>query len=320
MTSSPLGYLDGAGPKAHSVVPLTWFVLLVSIAVCIIIGALLWMAIRRRRATDNPAEIHSIPVSRGADGIRWITVGLLASAVPLAATLVWTMISLAAIAEPPTDPAFTIDVTGHQWWWEVRYNGSTPADTFVTANEIHIPVGVPVLVRLHGGDVIHSFWVPKLTGKTDTIPGQTNLSWLQADDIGRYLGQCTEFCGYQHAHMQFEVVAQSPGDFAAWRSAQVMPAAEAATAEESRGRAFVEYRCGLCHQVRGTGAGAVTAPDLTHVMSRRMLAAGTLANNPSNLRDWIQTPHIAKPDSLMPDQNLTTQQLADTLAYVESLK
>jgi cytochrome c oxidase subunit II len=320
MSLSPLGYLDSAGPRAHSVVALTWFTLIVSIVVCIVILALLWIAIRRTRVGDNAADMQSIPVTRGENGLRWITVGLFASAIPLAVTLVWTMISLAAVAQPPVSPALTLDVTGRQWWWEVRYNGLQPSDTFVTANEIHIPVGVPVLVRLHGADVIHSFWVPKLTGKTDTIPGQTNLSWLQADQAGRYLGQCTEFCGYQHAHMQFEIVADDKDAFAAWRTAQLQPAAAPSTAQQSRGMALVEYRCGLCHQVRGTGAGAVTAPDLTHVMSRRLLAAGTVPNDPSSLREWIQTPQLLKPSSLMPDQNLTELQLADTLAYLESLK
>ena len=318
--SSPLGYLDSAGPRAHSVVALTWFTLIVSIVVCVVISALLCIAIRRSRVGDKATDMRSIPVTRGENGVRWITVGLLASAIPLAVTLVWTMISLVAVAQPAVSPALILDVTGRQWWWEVRYNGATPSDTFVTANEIHIPVGVPVLVRLHGADVIHSFWVPKLTGKTDTIPGQTNLSWLQADHAGRYLGQCTEFCGYQHAHMQFEIVADEEQDFAAWRTAQLLPARAPSTAQQSRGMTLVEYRCGLCHQVRGTDAGAVSAPDLTHVMSRRLLAAGTVPNDPSRLREWIQTPQRLKPSSLMPDQNLTEIQLADTMAYVESLK
>jgi cytochrome c oxidase subunit 2 len=320
MSLSPLAYLDSAGPRAHSVVALTWFTLIVSIIVCIVISVLLWIAIRRTRAGDDPTDMRSIPISLGGNGTRWITVGMLASAVPLAVTLVWTMVSLAAVTQPPPSPGLVLDVTGRQWWWEVRYNGLTPSETFLTANEIHIPVGVPVLVRLHGADVIHSFWVPKLTGKTDTIPGQTNLSWLQADRAGRYLGQCTEFCGYQHAHMQFEVVADDEADFAAWRAAQLQPATIPSTAEQSRGMALVEYRCGLCHQVRGTGAGAVTAPDLTHVMSRQMLAAGAVHNDPASLRDWIQKPQTFKPKTLMPDQNLSEQQLADTLAYVETLK
>jgi cytochrome c oxidase subunit II len=318
--SSPLAYLDSAGPRAQAILPLTWFTLGVSVVVCLVIGVLLWIAVRRTRHGDDSTPMRGIPVERGGNGIRWITVGLAISAVPLAVTLVWTMVTLAAVAGPPPNPGLVLDVTAHQFWWEVKYSGATPADEFTTANEIHIPVHVPVLVRLHGGDVIHSFWVPKLSGKTDAIPGQTNLSWMQADAPGRYLGQCSEFCGWQHAHMQFEVVAEPQAQFESWRSTQLEPAPQPKTPEQMRGQAFVEYRCGLCHQVRGTSAGAVSAPDLTHLMSRRTLAAGTLPNDYGNLAGWIQDPQAWKPGNQMPNQYLTGSQLADTLAYLESLK
>jgi cytochrome c oxidase subunit 2 len=319
MSTSPLGYLDSAGPRAQSVVPLTWFTLSVSIAVCLVIAILLWMAVRRARSGDA-GNMRAIPVERGGDGIRWITMGLLISAVPLAITLVWTMVTLAAVVGPPAHPGLVLDVTAHQFWWEVKYNGDTPADGFTTANEIHIPLDVPVLVRLHGGDVIHSFWVPKLSGKTDAIPGQTNMSWMQADTAGRYLGQCSEFCGWQHAHMQFEVVAEPQAEYDAWRAAQLQPAPPPTTPEQVRGLEFVEYRCGLCHQVRGTRAGAVMGPDLTHLMSRRRIAAGAIPNDYGNLAGWIQAPQTSKPGSQMPNQFLSGQQLADTLAYLELLK
>jgi cytochrome c oxidase subunit II len=326
MRPSPLSYLDAAGLRAQRILPLTWFTLAVSILVCLVIGVLLWVALARTRRADNSLEnraipdMRAIPIERGAPGIKWISIGLLISAVPLAAALIWTMLTLAAIAGPPLHPALTLDVTARQWWWEVQYNGSQPSEVFATANEIHIPVGVPVLVRLHGGDVIHSFWVPKLSGKTDVIPGQTNTSWMQAEQPGRYLGQCSEFCGFQHAHMQFEVVAETQSDFDAWQIAQRRAAEPPATPEQSRGLALVEYRCGLCHRVRGTEAGALSAPDLTHLMSRRTLAAGTLLNNPGNLVGWIQNPQNIKPGNLMPDQYLSAPQLIDTLAYLESLK
>ena len=321
MRPSPLDYLSSAaGLRAQAILPLTRFTLGISIVVCVVIAILLWMAVRRARPEDNPLEMRSIPVERGGSGIRWIGIGLIISAVPLAATLVWTMLTLAAIAGPPAHPGLVLDVTGRQWWWEVQYNSLHPADIFTTANEIHIPVGVPVLVRLHGGDVIHSFWVPKLSGKTDAIPGLTNLSWIQADKPGRYLGQCSEYCGYQHAHMQFEVVAESQDDFDKWRTVQREQAAPPVTPAQARGLALVEYRCGLCHRVRGTEAGAISAPDLTHVMSRRTLAAGTLLNNPGNLVGWIQNPQNIKPGSQMPNQYLSAQQLSDALAYLELLK
>ena len=320
MNDTPLSYLSSAGRRADITLPLTWLTLIISILVCLIIAVLLWQAVRRARANGGAEATRTAPVERGADGVRWIKVGLLLSAAPLLVTLVWTMVALAKVSGPPANPALTLDVTGHQWWWEVEYHGSGPSETFRTANEIHIPVGVPVLVRLHGADVIHSFWVPKLTGKTDTIPGQTNISWLQARQPGRYQGQCTEYCGFQHAHMAFEVVAESNVVFEQWRTHQLEAAPAPGTDEQRRGMELVEYRCGLCHQVRGTSAGAISAPDLTHLMSRRMLAAGTLFNNPGNLVGWIQDPQGIKPGSLMPEQYLSAQQLTDLGAYLESLR
>jgi len=314
---SPLGYLNAAGARADVILPLTWFTLIVSAVVCIVITALLWAGIRRRQATT---DIRSVPLEHGGNGLRWISLGVLISAVPLFITLVWTMVALAKVSGPPRNPALTLDVTGHEWWWEVRYNAPRTSEIFTTANEIHIPVGVPVLVRLHGADVIHSFWVPKLSGKTDAIPGQINMSWLQARVPGRYRGACQEFCGSQHANMAFEIVAQSRDDYDLWREAQVQAAPDPTTQPQIRGLNVVEYRCGLCHQVRGTRAGAVSAPDLTHVMSRRLLAAGTIPNTPGNLAGWIQNPQALKPNSLMPNQYLSGEQLSDVLAYLETLK
>jgi cytochrome c oxidase subunit 2 len=315
---APLGYLTAAGTRADVILPLTWFTIVVSTVVCIVIAVLLWAGIRRRHTSLT--DIGSVPVERGGNGLRWISWGVLISAVPLFITLVWTMVALAKVSGPPRNPALTLDVTGHEWWWEVRYNSPRDSEIFTTANEIHIPVGVPVLVRLHGADVIHSFWVPKLSGKTDAIPGQINMSWLEARVPGRYRGACQEFCGSQHANMAFEVVAQSREDYDLWRAAQLQAAPDPATQPQIRGLDVVEYRCGLCHQVRGTRAGAISAPDLTHVMSRRLLAAGTIPNTPGNLAGWIQNPQALKPNSLMPNQYLSGEQLSDVLAYLETLK
>ena len=171
MNLSPLSYLDSAGARANQILPLTRFTLLVAITVCVVIGILLWIAVRRSRPLDRAIGMRAVPIERGGSGLRWIGLGLIISAVPLTATLVWTLLTLAAIAGPPPNPGLVLDVTGHQWWWDVKYDAPRPNETFTTANEIHIPVGVPVLVRLHGGDVIHSFWVPKLSGKTGCHPG-----------------------------------------------------------------------------------------------------------------------------------------------------
>lgn len=239
---------------------------------------------------------------------------------PLGITLVWTMVTLAAVSGPPANTGLTLDVTGHQWWWEVTYLSSDPSQVFTTANEIHIPVGTRVLVRLHGADVIHSFWVPQLSGKTDTIPGQTNLGWLQADHPGRYRGQCSEYCGAQHAHMGLEVVADDAATFRAWRAQQVQPAPEPQADNQRRGLALVEYRCGACHTVRGTQAGARSGPDLTHIASRGMIAAGMLPNNPGTLSGWIENAAHIKAGSLMPDQQLQSDDLRDVVSYLESLR
>ncbi len=294
--------------------------MIISIVVCVVIASLLWLATRRARTSGGAAETRAVEVTHGANGLRWITVGLSLSALPLFVTLIWTMVALAKVSGPPANTQLTMDVTGRQWWWDVRYDDAEADRTFTTANEIHIPVGVPVLVRLHGADVIHSFWVPQLSGKTDTIPGQTNLTWLQASQPGRYRGQCTEYCGAQHAHMSFEVVAEPAADFQRWREHQLQPAPEPQTPQQQRGMQLVEYRCGLCHGVRGTTAGAVTAPDLTHLMSRRTIASGTLVNGVGTLGGWIEGAQQLKPGTLMPNQNLTADQLSDTLAYLETLQ
>jgi cytochrome c oxidase subunit II len=319
-SGAPLNFLQAAGERADAIVPLTWFTLIVSVVVCIVIAVILWQGVRRAVANGGAAETRSVAVSADQRGVNWIKIGLLLSAVPLAITLVWTMVTLAATVEPAEQPNLVLDVTGHQWWWEVHYNATQPDETFTTANEIHIPVGVRVLVRLHGADVIHSFWVPKLTGKTDTIPGQVNVSWMQASAPGVYLGQCTEYCGWQHAHMKLQVVAQSPEEFAQWRARQLQPAQAPRDAAAIRGAEIAEFRCGLCHQIRGTAAGSNVGPDLTHIQSRDTIAAGTLPNNPGTLTGWIENAQEIKPGNQMPDQGLSAEQVADVVAYLETLQ
>lgn len=319
-SAAPLDYLHSSGGAADVIRPLTWVTLAISVVVIVVIGAILWVAVSRARGRGGAEETRAVPVQEGANGTRWIGIGVGISAVPLLLTLIWTMVALADIARGGPENAMVLDVTPRQWWWDVQYTSSDPSQIFATANEIHIPVGVPVKVRLHGADVIHSFWVPKLSGKADAIPGRTNVTWLQANEAGRYRGQCSEFCGFQHAHMAFDVVADSPSQFAAWRVKQLTAAPAPTTPEQTRGLAFVEYRCGLCHRVRGTTAGATSAPDLTHLMTREQIAAGTLTNNVSNLATWIRNPQALKPGTLMPNQNMTGPELADTLAYLELLQ
>lgn len=317
--SHPLGYLAGSGAQTAMVTPLMWEMLGVSIAVTLIVAALVLWGVLRRRAREDEAAMAGIPLTR-REGTRWIWIGVGISMVPLLVTLVWTVAVLAQIAPVPRNPRLTIDVTAQQWWWDANYSGASPDERFHTANEIHIPVGRPVLLKLASRDVIHSFWVPKLAGKMDLVPGQTNQTWIQANAPGVYRGQCAEFCGLQHAHMAFEIVADPPAQFEKWRSAQLQTAPPPATEAQARGLALVEYRCSLCHAVRGTSAGSRAAPDLTHLMSRARIAAGTLPNNRAALAGWIEDPQSAKPGALMPAQGLSAQQLNDVTDYLETLK
>jgi cytochrome c oxidase subunit 2 len=219
------------------------------------------------------------------------------------------------------EPDVTISLTGHQWWWEARYESAVAADQVVTANELHIPVGARVLIKLNSGDVIHSFWVPGLNGKQDLIPGYTNSIWLQADTAGTYPGRCAEYCGHQHALMQIRVIAVAPAEYQRWLRAQAAPAILPATPQEQRGRdVFMASTCPLCHTVGGTEAGGRTGPDLTHVGSRQTLAAGTLENTPASLAAWVTVPQRIKPGARMPGTPLPAADRAALVAYLGSLQ
>jgi cytochrome c oxidase subunit II len=217
------------------------------------------------------------------------------------------------------DPAgeVVIEVIGHQWWWEVRY----PHEGIVTANEIHIPAGQPVTLRLTSDDVIHSFWVPELHGKLDLNPQQTNTLILQADQPGAYRGQCAEFCGIQHAKMALLVVAQEPAAYAEWVSAQqLVPPPPNTELTEFGQQVFLGSACVYCHTVRGTNATGVLGPDLTHLASRRTLAAATVPNTRGYLAGWIVDPHGLKPGNKMPPTDMSAEELQALLAYLESLR
>lgn len=313
---APLEYfLHTAGPAASPTMYLGWGVTGLCIAVIIIIALLLIGALRRRRPGTDPRAL-----GREQGGMAWIYIGAGISTVALLVTLFYTLVTLQAVAHPPSEPVLTITVTAYDWWWKIDYaDDSESARHFSTANEIHIPTGVPVKIELKSADVIHSFWVPRLAGKTQAIPGQTNTQWIQADVPGVYRGQCSQFCGAQHAHMAFEVVAQPQNEFDQWRDAQVRSAAAPAGELAHTGQDLFMKRCAGCHTVRGSEAAGVFAPDLTHVGSRRQIAAGTLTNTPENTLDWIQHAQKIKPDSLMPSFALNTQEAAALSAYLATL-
>lgn len=293
---------------------LGWVLAVVCVAVCIIIGVLLVAAMARKR---QPAGFREI--GREQEGLGWIYIGTGVSTCILFALAVYAMITLNAIAKPTKAPGLTLTVTGYDWWWKVVYEDADPMRRFVTANEIHIPVGVPVLVKLDSADVIHAFWAPLLAGKTQMIPGLMNQQWLQADVAGTYRGQCTQFCGVQHAHMAMEVIAQEAVDFKNWQEAQrqkvVLPSA---TSTADGLKLFID-RCSGCHAIRGTEATGDHGPDLTHLNSRRLLAAGLLTNNPKQVIEWIIHAQELKPGSRMPSIALSQPEIADLSAFLATL-
>jgi cytochrome c oxidase subunit 2 len=227
----------------------------------------------------------------------------------LVALFIWSdLFVMKSTAAPTGRTPLTIRVIGHQWWWEVRYDGSAA----VTANEIHIPVRTKVTAVVTTDDVIHSFWVPELNRKVDMVPGMVNRLLLVADKPGVYRGQCAEFCGLQHAHMSVEVVAEPKAAFDAWLARNARPAA--------RGSTVFAENCSGCHQVRGTSAHADVGPDLTHFASRRTIAALTLPNTPGNLREWLRDPQHVKPGNRMPNLELSESDWIALQRYVESLR
>jgi cytochrome c oxidase subunit 2 len=307
--AAPLQYLTGASARAQPVVWLTWGTLIVSIIVIAAIGGLLLASLLRRPATGDPQAL--LP---DAGGHAWLWIGVGLSALVLLLTVLWTMKVLADIQTPPKAPGVTIEITGRQWWWQVRYLSDDPAQQFDTANEIHIPAGEPVRLKLVGGDVIHSFWVPQLAGKMDAIPGQINETWIEGARPGTWMGQCTEYCGVQHSKMLLRVVADAPVAFAAWRAHQLQKPALAT------GQALFVKNCGGCHAVRGTEAEGTLGPDLSHLMQRATLASAALPNDPATLAHWIADPQSLKPGNRMPAVPLAAAQRGQLVAYLETLQ
>jgi cytochrome c oxidase subunit 2 len=303
--SSP-STLDPAGFGARRVAGLWWLLFAVATVVCVVVIALVLLALRRRRAEPGPST----------DGRRVVVVaGVLVPAVVLTAVYLVGLRDLSALDEPARTPDVTIDVTGHLWWWEVSY----PDAGVVTANEIHVPVGRDVRLRLRTADVNHSFWVPQLTVKTDLVAGRVNTTWLRAERAGRFRGQCAEYCGAQHAHMALVVVAEPEAAFRSWAAQQAQDAPAPTTAAEQRGLEVLESAsCASCHTVRGTTARGTVGPDLTHLATRSEIGAGTLPNDPGHLAGWIADAQSAKPGNRMPPQPLAPEDLRALVAYLDA--
>ncbi|HEX2139442.1 MAG TPA: cytochrome c oxidase subunit II [Woeseiaceae bacterium] len=305
--------LDPAGPHAALIARETGYLFAMAGTVFTIVMLALAYALFHRRAGRQPV----------ADGTlaRWVGGALAVTVVILLVNLVVDLRTQRALAGIGSDEALSIEVTGHQWWWEVEYVHEQPSRRLRTANEIHIPAGRPVLIELRSADVIHSFWVPKLHGKHDMIPGYTRTIRLQADAPGVFRGECAEFCGHQHANMALYVIAHPVEEFDRWYAQQLLPAPPPADAHAEAGqRVFLSKPCIVCHTIRGTPAGGRAAPDLTHLASRRTLAAGTLPNTREHLAGWVLDPHSAKPGVRMPQNRLSRNELDALLTYLEGLR
>jgi cytochrome c oxidase subunit 2 len=285
--------------------------------VMVFLGWALW---RARRALAGPPvalgdeSLAERPMQRAlAAWTGLIVVGLFVLAA--GSFLVDRRLAMASTAEP-----VRIKVTGAQWWWKVEYLDPTASQQVVTANELRLPVGRPAVIELHSDDVIHSFWIPNLAGKLDLIPGRTNRLVINPRREGVFRGQCAEFCGLQHAQMALDATVVSPAVFEAWRQAQLKPSTPSQTPQQSHGQqVFMQGACASCHTITGTDAAGTSGPDLTHLVSRRMLAAGALPVDRASLAAWLRDPQAVKPGNHMPVVKLAPGDFDDLVAYLGSL-
>jgi cytochrome c oxidase subunit 2 len=328
-TAENLSIFDPAAPPAESIRKLSVLVLVITGLIFLVVEGVLFYAILRFRrgaapGTEPPQVYGSKPIE-----IAWTAAPALIVVVLI---LVTTRTLWEVIPDPPAprpgDNALFVTVVGHQWWWEYRYDHYNGRELgFITANELHVPasepgekdVKRPVYLRLESADVCHSFWVPRLAGKIDLIPGRTNSLWFQTDRTGLYLGQCAEYCGTQHAGMLLRVLVEPPGDFERWLEQQKKPAVDDPAARPGKA-VFLSLSCVNCHLVRDTSAKGTYGPDLTHLMSRQTLASGMVKNDEANLRQWIRDPQRIKPGCLMPAFQLSDQELELVVQYLRTLE
>lgn len=300
--------LHTAGTSADKIANVWWLMFGLAVIVYVVVASFIIVAVirGRHRTTGRTSRISD-------NMFVWVG-GIIVPAVILIVLGVVTVTTGRAL-RAPSSRALVVDVAGKDWWWAVQY----PHQGISTANEIHLPVGQPIEIRLTSDNVIHSFWVPELAGKVDTIPGQVNVLRFTVDRPGVYLGLCAEFCGLQHANMHFQVVAQSPGDFERWATQESQPTADPTSELQAEGElVFVRSSCAGCHTIRGTPAVGNLGPDLTHLAARRSIGAVTLENTPSELARWVSNAGSAKPGVLMPPALLSSKDLAAVLAYLES--
>jgi cytochrome c oxidase subunit 2 len=297
------------------------FLVVCAVMYALVIAFLIAAIARRRRGgeanvVENGTHHRSHPLMRSGL-IGWTAL----IGVGLAGLAVASFVTDRSMAKAAAHEQLSITVTANQWWWDVQYNSADPSKTLRTANELHLPVGVPVRIRLRSNDVIHSFWLPSLSGKQDLIPGRETDVTFVPTRAGLYRGQCAEFCGTQHAHMAFAVQVESYADFIRWWEQQLRPAMAPTTPLAVAGYHFVTGRqCSMCHNIAGTPASGTIGPDLTHLASRRTLGAGTMPMSKGNLYGWVADPQSIKPGNKMPTIGLEPDELHAVVAYLESLK
>jgi cytochrome c oxidase subunit 2 len=314
--------LEPAGVQAAHILRL-WNVTLVvcgTVFAAVLLATLVALMCNRRSTDSSPSTPQ--PDKRTSTRTRNAVIAATAASVVLLAGLVIAdVMTDRALSKLPVENAVRIEVTGQQWWWQAVYSPDADQPGFATANELHVPVGRPVIVALKAGDVIHTFWVPNLHGKKDMLPGIQTTIEFRADKPGIYRGQCAEFCGAEHALMGMLVVAQSREQYSAWRVQQLASASGPSDSLAQRGRQiFEQSSCAGCHTVRGFSAQGTLGPDLTHLMSRQTIAAGTLANTPADLLQWIRDPQAVKPGTTMPAVPLAGDDLRAVVAWLGTLQ
>ncbi len=315
INAGDLNFFNSASPPAHEIREIAWLVLGICAAIFIVVeSVLIWSIIRfRKRARDagEPVQVFgSNPVE-----LAWTVIPTIIVFVLALATL--RTIREVELTEAP-EGSLHVDVIAHQWWWEYRLPNLQGDGTIVTANELVVPVGRPIWLTLNSADVIHSYWIPQLNGKTDIIPNHVNHTWFQADRAGIFLGQCAEYCGTQHANMLLRVTAVDDETFNAWCAHQSSEAVSDPTVEKGRDM-FLDLACMNCHAINGVSEGSF-GPNLTHLMSRTTLGSGVAPLNPTTLRAWVDDPQNMKVGCNMPSLELDPNQLNEIVAYLLTLK
>ena len=314
--------LTAAGPQAKKIEWLYWVIFWISLIVFVLVIAFFAGGVAKSRIDEaEMAPVLPQDEERDRPAKGAVSIAIAITVVTLFVVLVLSIVTGKSAAGLTSNNPITIEVIGHQWWWEARYPSPQADLTAVTANEIHLPVGKPITILTASRDVIHSFWAPNLNGKRDLMPGYQTAFSFQVDTAGIYRGQCAEYCGEQHAHMGFEIVAEPADQFDAWLQQQRKPAIDTTDATALRGReVFLTHACVLCHTIRGTEAGSKVGPDLTHVATRRMIAAATLSNAPGSLAGWITDPQRIKPGARMPANPLDPDDLQALITYLRGLQ